>query len=321
MATGWIWLLVGVVATADVLFPLGYAVPLLYIPLVTLTLRLKDRDRAPMVALVTSLLTVGELAISHRGDLLTQGLVNRALTVMALWITAAGVSQFRRLEAFARRHEADAELGRMTTVMAHELRNPLAGVTAALQVIHPRLRDTPHAPIVGEALTRLARVSDLVESLLQYARPVTVSPVAVRVTDVFGDVITTTAEDPRYATLTIAPSHSDDVVLADRAVLVAVLLGLVANAAHPDAGATRIALESRFVEEQCELRVVDNGRGVPEDSRARLGQPFVTGRADRPGLGLAIARRRVDALGGTLRHEHPAGGGTIAIVQLTRAPI
>lgn len=321
MATGWIWLLAGVVATVDVLFPLGYAVPLLYIPLVTLTLRLKDHDRAPVVALVASLLTVGELAIAHRGDVVTQGLVNRALTVMALWITAAGVSRFRRLEALARRHEADAELGRMTAVMAHELRNPVAGVTAALQVIQPRLRDTPHAPIVGEALVRLAQVSDLVESLLLYARPVTVIPVAVRVADVFGDVMTTTAADPRYATLTIAPSHRDDVVLADRAVLAAVLLGLVANAAHPDARATRVVLESRSVGEQCELRVADDGRGIPEDTRTRLGQPFVTGRADRPGLGLAIARRRVDALGGTLRHEHPASGGTVAIVQLTRAPI
>ncbi|MCL4840023.1 MAG: hypothetical protein KJ058_18895, partial [Thermoanaerobaculia bacterium] len=66
-------------------------------------------------------------------------------------------------------------------------------------------------------------------------------------------------------------------------------------------------------EGEWEVRISDRGAGVPEEVRARLFQPFVSGRPGGTGLGLALARRLVLLHGGVLRLEARAGGGTIAV--------
>lgn len=319
MRIWWIWLACGLVAGVDALFPLGYAIPLAYIPMVALTLRVEERDWARPVAVLATGLTVIGAALDRVIGPLTPGLFNRGFAIMALWLTAAWVSRYRRLESEVRRHRADAELGRMATIMAHELRNPLGGVTGALQVLHPRLQDSGYQSIIAESLTRLQRVSDLVEALLRFARPVAAAPTPMALGDLFDDLARAMAQDPRCGGPAVDRTVSDGRVLADRHLTVDVLLSLVHNAAHPAVGATQVLLRTVRVDDGWELQVVDNGRGVPVDQRATLGDPFATGRSDRPGLGLAIARRHMEAQGGRLRHTHPADGGTIAAAWLPAA--
>lgn len=319
MAVRWIWVSLALVGAVDVVLPLGYAIPLAYIPLVALTLRIEDRDRAVLVAATATVLTVLGAAIDRPTGPLAPGWFNRGLALVAIWVTASGVSRYRRLESDLRRQRADAELGRMATLMAHEWHNPLAGVTAALQILQARLQDTTAQSITGEAISRLRRLSDLVDALLRFARPVSARPDRTALRVLLAEVADIAAHDPLCRGLTVERDGVDGWVLADRRLTVDVLLALIHNASHPTVGATRVVVRAVRVGDRWDLQVVDNGRGVPLDRRATLGDPFATDRSDRPGLGLAIARRQLEAQGGRLRHIHPADGGTIAVAGLPAA--
>ncbi len=320
MTLGRIWLLAAGVFALDLPFPVGYAVPLLYIPLVVATLRVGPRDYAALVASVATVLTIVEAPIIHGGANAEIGLFNRGLALVAVWITAAGVTRHRRLQAALRRQEADAELGRMTAVMAHELRNPLAGIRAALQVLDIRLAGDARGAVVTTMIARLDRLAGIVESLLSYVRPVDVTLSTVAVTDLLADARTAVATDARSAAIAVEviPVHGE--VRTDPAHVATVLSALLRNAVHPSTRATRVVLSAQREGEFWQLRVADNGAGIPPADRARLGDPFFTSKADGPGLGLATARRLLAALEGSVSFTFPDTGGTVATVTLPAGP-
>src|SRR5262249_6975457 len=105
-------------------------------------------------------------------------------------------------------------------------------------------------------------------------------------------------------------------ILADEELLKVVLQNLLVNSAQAmqGQGLIRVVLETSGG--MCRIRVTDSGPGVASDARANLFTPFFTTKARGSGLGLATAKRIIDAHNGRLALEFPPEGGTTAVVEL-----
>lgn len=205
-----------------------------------------------------------------------------------------------------------AELGAVVSAVAHEVRNPL-GVIAA----HAKLLERAGASATSIAALRaqVDRASRFVDDLLQYGKP---RPLDLRELDVRAAV----EEAVRLVRATHPDAHIDLAIAhdlrieADRAALIDLLVILVGNAAIAG-GRVEITATAG------DMRVVDDGPGVPQAIEPRLFQPFVTGRGrdhahPGTGLGLAIARSIAERHGGSLHHERPSGGGACFVLRWRR---
>jgi len=315
-----VWTGVIGVAALDLWFPPGFAVPLLFIPLVFLAAgrphETPGHDLVTVVAVAATVWTVVEVAVFAEGGDLKAGLFNRGLVLAAIWLVVWGVHRHRTLEGEWRAEAAMAHVGRMAGVMAHEIRNPLAGVRAGLQVLGRRVADSPNAMVVDEMIARLDRLRGIVESLLRYAQPVEPRRSAVRVADLVDDACAVAARDSDAAGIEFARECDDTIVVVDPAQVTLVLASLLRNAAQATHGGGCIVVRATAESEVCAIHIIDRGPGIPPDQRARVGEAFFTTKARGPGLGIATARRLLAPYGGTLTFEFPPEGGTTAVVRL-----
>jgi two-component system sensor kinase FixL len=225
-----------------------------------------------------------------------------------------------RMEEQLREQTALARLGEMAAVIAHEVKNPLAGVRGAIEVIGGRLpKDSKDASVVKEILSRIDALNELMKDLLLFARPPQprLAPVDLAV------LIRTTADllsgDPVLEGVGVGVEGDAPAVAADAELLKIVFQNLLVNGAQAmqGHGAIRIGLES--VNGMCRVTVADAGPGIPSDVRERIFTPFFTTKARGTGLGLPTAKRIVEAHGGTIAIMCPPDGGTTVVVQLPHA--
>lgn len=222
-----------------------------------------------------------------------------------------------RIEGQLREQTTLARLGEMAAVIAHEVKNPLAGIRGAIQVIGTRLtKEGKDASMVKEIVTRIDALNELMKDLLLFARPPqprvqTVDPRALVAAT--ADLL---KDDPAFKKVRIDVEGFAPPILADADLLKIVFTNLLVNSAHalPEGGAIRVSLEAR--EGACRLAFSDNGPGIPDEVRERLFTPFFTTKARGTGLGLSTARRLVEAHHGTIAIVCPPGGGTIVTIQL-----
>lgn len=207
--------------------------------------------------------------------------------------------------------ERFASLGRLAAQVAHEIRNPLGAVRLkienAIASDGSRQRDS-----LMSVLVQVERIETQVSSLLALTRPVTVSRKA---TDV-GDWLekTVSAHDEQAASKNIDLSVDLEALQSDiqepgsccanidPAQMARAVDNLVLNAIRHAPRDGKVVVEARRIvtPEGASLRlaVIDNGPGVPAADRERIFEPFVTGRPDGSGLGLAVAREVATAHGG-----------------------
>jgi two-component system sensor kinase FixL len=227
-----------------------------------------------------------------------------------------------RLEAQLREHSALARLGEMAAVIAHEVRNPLAAVRGAIQVIGSRLPgDSKDAPVTREILARLDALNSLLNDLLLFARtpeprfaPVSLAGLLTLTSDLL-------ARDPAFRDVRLRLSGDPPPIIADAELLKIVFQNLLINAAQ--AMQNRGIIEARVTTEDSQQRVTvtDRGPGIPPEVRERLFQPFFTTKARGTGLGLSVAKRLVELHGGTIAITFPREGGTEVTVSLPESAI
>jgi two-component system, NtrC family, sensor histidine kinase HydH len=251
------------------------------------------------------------------------------------WLVVAirDLSQLRRMHQELRRHERLATLGQLSAGVAHEIRNPLAGIGTSAQVLLGRFepRDD-RARFVRVILEEVERLDRIVKSLLQYARPRapeleprTLASCVEHVIQLTSDAI---EKGGIEVELDVAPRLP--AVYIDPDLVTQVLLNVTLNAiqAMPDGGKLRYEIRrvkrraprrgvgrratdpgrareagrsAPRVEDQ-QVRVLDTGTGIPRGVLGKLFDPFFSTKPGGTGLGLSISQ--------TIMQEH---GGTIAI--------
>jgi two-component system CheB/CheR fusion protein len=230
------------------------------------------------------------------------------------------ITQRKVAEARLREQAALTELGQLAAVVAHEVRNPLAGLRASLQVLESRLPAAMRErEIIGPMISRIDELGKTVEDILLYARPQPPRP------QYFDPrlLINETVSSARAAMAGVSPDisvHGDTGMLkADPEMLRAVLLNLVLNACQAEpSGSVEIRTSSGGG--VARLQVLDRGPGIPEHVRERVFEPFVTTKSGGTGLGLTIVKRLAEMQGGSVSLRARDGGGTLAEVTLPAKP-
>jgi PAS domain S-box-containing protein len=225
----------------------------------------------------------------------------------------------KNAEALLREQAALAQLGQLAAVVAHEVRNPLAGLRASLQVIDRRVSEARDRSAIAAMIQRIDGLNEKVEDLLLYARP---KPPRLRLLDVnalLHDVTVSVQCSTGRAGLPISIEGDNVKASADPEMLRAALLNLVMNACQA-AGKGDVDVLIAATDGLCRIEVRDRGPGIPPEVRERVFEPFFTTRTNGTGLGLAIVKRLIELQDGTITLDGRPGGGTIARVTIPIAP-
>ena len=213
-----------------------------------------------------------------------------------------------------------ARLGQLAAVVAHEVRNPLAGVKGSLQVLRSRAAtDQPDRHLFDVMIARLDTLNAKVDDILRFARPRTPSLESVDVKGVALDAIRSAQAAGGADGAPIAGPDDSLVVRADREMLRAVLLNLVMNACQAGSSGpieVRVAVHGA----ECRIDVLDRGAGLAGVDPEQLFEAFHTTKKSGTGLGLAIVRRLVTLQGGAVTLQPREGGGAVARVTLPLSP-
>ncbi|MCO4773053.1 MAG: hybrid sensor histidine kinase/response regulator [Deltaproteobacteria bacterium] len=220
------------------------------------------------------------------------------------------------------RHDEDLKvLGATAAGVAHEMRNALAGVGASLTVLQSRFEGTEAAEIVTQVNERVERAAEVMNDLLDFARPVTLRLLATPaqlLLEASADEIRGSA--PQNVSVDFTVSDPSLRILVDPVRLQMAVVNLGNNAAQAmrEVGGC-VTLSCEAGDGHVVLRVDDNGPGIPETIRARIFEPFFTTRARGSGLGLANVRKLVEAHNGRIRLLEEAPGAHFELT-LPRRP-
>ena len=229
-----------------------------------------------------------------------------------------------RFQREAGQRERLSSLGRLSTVIAHEVRNPLMIIKGALRTL---ARDGATVADVRDAATdideEIDRLNRLVNDVLDVARPIRFDPAPTDINRVCRDAADAVRSgDVPAVALELAAALPTVVTDAER--LRIVLVNLLSNAQHavdarPEAA---IRLQTSVCgDRRVSIVIRDNGKGIAEEDLARIFDPYFTTRRAGTGLGLAIAKNIVDGLGGAITVTTAPGAGTDFRVELGDAPV
>ena len=209
-----------------------------------------------------------------------------------------------------------ATLGEMAAVVAHEVKNPIAGIRGALQVITARMPvDQRDRTVLLDIITRLDALNRIVQDMLMFARPRALRQEPVPLGSLLRETAALIERDPGMLNLEIGVSGSADIV-GDREMLQVVFQNILMNAAQAMECRGRIDVTIAVSDGRCRVAVADRGPGIPGDVREKAFDAFFTTKHRGTGLGLPIAKRVVEAHGGAMQIEVPPQGGTTISVDL-----
>ncbi len=227
------------------------------------------------------------------------------------------ITERKRAEEQLRSQETLAKLGQMAAVVAHEVKNPLAGIRGAIQVIADRMpADEPERVVLGDIQTRIDALVQMVEDLLLFARPTAPVMQVTSLMMLLSGTVSILRQDPRWAEVEIRLPDDAPTLRVDGTQLQVAFLNLLLNAAQAVDGQGCIEVTADITAHWYEIRVRDDGPGLDPDVRVKLFEPFVTTKHRGSGLGLATARRVVEMHQGTLTVESQDGDGTVMLVRL-----
>jgi two-component system sensor kinase FixL len=224
------------------------------------------------------------------------------------------------MEERLREQAALVRLGEMAAVIAHEVKNPLAAVRGAIQVIGKRLAPgSRESAVVADIIARIDTLNDLVRDLLLFARPPQPHPIPVDVLGVLGLTVDLLRVDDSHKSVVVTLEGHAPHILADAELLKIVFLNLLINSAQAMKGQGEISVQVSTDRADSVIVITDTGPGIPPEVRGRLFTPFVTTKSRGTGLGLSTVKRLIEAHHGTIHVESPQAGGARVTVRLPLA--
>jgi len=213
-----------------------------------------------------------------------------------------------------------ARLGEMVAVVAHEVKNPLAGLRGVLQILSQRLEPgRSEHPIVLEMIKRLDGLNARVNDLLLYAKPRSPRLDAVPLRPLIESTLALLNRDPALTGTTSEIQGAQVSCLGDVELLREALLNLLLNAAQAMGGTGRIGVTIGDGP-RVSVDISDTGPGVPSEIAPKIFEPFFTTKRSGTGLGLAIVRRLLELQDGGVAIVSTSPAGTTVRVTLPAAP-
>lgn len=233
------------------------------------------------------------------------------------------LTEIKALQGEVRRKDRLAAIGEVASGVAHEIRNPLFGISSVAQILSRELQlGQSHRELLEALLRETRRLNTLVEDLLLYGRPSRLERTAVDLRGLWTDLLQLHQEESRAAgvALTLDGDAETPPASADLTKIRQVLLNLLKNAleATPSGGTITIRVRPG-TDGTVETAIEDTGPGIPREQRTRIFELFFTTKRSGSGLGLAICRRLIEDHGGRIVVGDRPGGGTIFTVRLPAA--
>ncbi|HEX7182312.1 MAG TPA: ATP-binding protein [Thermoanaerobaculia bacterium] len=234
---------------------------------------------------------------------------------------ARDITDLVRLQESLRRSETMSAMGALVAGVAHEVRNPLFGISATLDAFASRFkRRTEYRPYMNILQGEVARLSELMQTLLDYGKPVRLVVAPERPEEVMRAAVAACSPLAAKAGVEIAETADPDLppLTVDRNRIVQVFQNLLENAVqHSPAGGRVLfrAEASRNGErEGVRFSVEDSGPGFQPGDLERVFEPFFTRRRGGTGMGLSIVQRIVEQHEGEIAAgNRPEGGAVVAV--------
>jgi PAS domain S-box-containing protein len=237
-------------------------------------------------------------------------------------LTVRDVTERKKLQTSLISSERLAAVGRLATIIAHDLRNPLQSISAATYVIKRTTQQTRDEKTISalESISDAVKYSDkIIRGLLDYSADITLEITKTDPQTIINHAMSGITVPNRIKV--IDRTQSNPKVYADLDRIKVVIVNLVTNAfeAMPKGGTLTIVSKER--NSGLELIFEDTGTGIPKGKMEKLWTPFVTTKAKGMGLGLPICKRIVEAHGGQILVDSETGKGTtFTLVLPTKAP-
>ena len=232
------------------------------------------------------------------------------------------ITSQRRTEAELARARTLAVVGELAAKIAHEVKNPLAGIHAAVQAVARGFDETdPRREVFDDVSKEIHRLDETVQDLLSFARPVPLKPRPTNLRTFLADLLETLLHQPQLEPHRIELGVPGGLVVeADPRLLGQVFNNLVLNAAQAMEQPGEIRIGARpGPEGKVTVEVADTGPGIPEEELESVFEPFFTTRVRGTGLGLSIARKNVQAHEGILTVRSEPGEGAVFTLTLPLA--
>ncbi len=246
------------------------------------------------------------------------------------------LTRVEQLEERERLRDRLAALGEMAAAIAHEVKNPLAGIEVMAGILKRQLPESQDAQNILADIIKEAKMANvIVQEVLAFVRPIRLELENVSLADVISDAIAMADGHDRRggARVTVEVPESLRPIQGDPLQLRQIFTNLLINAYEAMNGTGDVSITAVAVEGDEEtgpdhgtgptvvVTVTDNGPGIPIDVMDRIFSPFFTTKPQGSGLGLAIVRKIVDAHDGRIDVSERPGGGTVFRVTLpVRSP-
>ncbi len=244
---------------------------------------------------------------NHQGQYLGYGMLFQDIT------------EIKAREECLQRMDRLAALGEMAAGLAHEIRNPLASLSGAVQFLQETAQLGPEERRLLQIIEReTGHLNDLTENFLLYARPEKIKIQDISLLEEIESVLALMSQRKGLCEADIEIDVPSDLRLRiDPAQFKQVLLNLFLNAyqALPDKGG-KISIKGEKQENQLVLKFSDSGKGIRSDDLSRIFNPFFTTRPDGTGLGLSIVHRLVDEWNGDITVDSCVGKGSTFTLRL-----
>jgi signal transduction histidine kinase len=220
----------------------------------------------------------------------------------------------------AQRSARLALVGQIAAGLAHEIRNPLAGLHGAVEALGDRIpnEDDVSGDFLQRSLTEIERINELVTDFLAFGRPSPVERAPVRLAELVSSVAALLATQAKERSVRIEVCQDEDLpeIMLDANKIKQSLLNLMLNGiqAMDDGGTLTVTV--RQTDGAATITVRDEGSGIPAENLENVFAPFVSTKGHGSGLGLPMARQIAESHGGTLSLESSEGQGATCVMCL-----
>lgn len=227
----------------------------------------------------------------------------------------------RQTEAFLRRVDKITAAGQLASGVAHEVRNPLAAIKWSILRLQSMYQDEAMFHLI---LSEIDRIDETVEQLLSLSREKLTAPTTIDVKSLIEGILPLmqVSATRQNVEINFTASEGLPAVFGDENQLKQVFVNILKNALEAmDSGGTITVNLGVHSETQLEMRVVDQGCGMPEELAARVGEPFFTTKDTGTGLGLMMSHQIIREHNGRLILSSTPGVGTTVIIYLPIADV
>jgi signal transduction histidine kinase len=253
-------------------------------------------------------------------------------TVIGVAMFFKDLTRVEQLEERERLRDRLAAVGEMAAAIAHEVKNPLAGIEVMAGLLRRKIPDAPEAQTVLTDIINEAKMANaIVQEVLEFVRPIRLQVERTSVADAVQAALNMADSNVSRGQIEVDVRVSDELPLiqADQHQLAQLVTNLLTNAYEALEGKGHVIISAETVHVEAVnahgeagmsdavlVEVADDGPGVPQDVRDKVFDPFFTTKAQGSGLGLAIVRKIVDAHDGKIDLRSAAGRGTAIRVTL-----